>query len=39
MLEVLLFSLAVHTLLALGFIVARYGLLRNEAARIGDGNG
>jgi heme exporter protein C len=39
MLEVLLVSLAVHTLLALGFIVARYGLLRNEAARIGDRNG
>ncbi len=39
MLEVLLFSLAVHTLLALGFIIARYGLLRTEAARIGERNG
>jgi heme exporter protein C len=33
MLQVLLTSLAVHTLLALGFILARYGLLRAEAAR------
>ena len=33
MLQVLLISLAVHTLLALGFILARYGLLRAEAAR------
>ena len=33
MLQVLLISLAVHTLLAVGFILARYGLLRAEAAR------
>ena len=33
MLQVLLISLAVHTLLALGFILARYCLLRAEAAR------
>jgi heme exporter protein C len=40
MLQVLLTSLAVHTLLALGFILARYGQLRAEAAReTGDRDG
>ena len=34
MLQVLLISLAVHMLLALGFILARYGMARVEAARL-----
>lgn len=33
MLQVLLLSLAVHTLLGFGFILARYGIARNDAAR------
>jgi heme exporter protein C len=34
MLQVLLLSLAVHMLLGLGFILARYGVARAEAARL-----